>query len=501
MVFEGAGTGGQELADNGASPNLGTPNPAGPVTTQTFTVKYSMTPDEIGQSVGFGWTPTADFTVSVHGLNPDKYTVNMTGTTTTLGANATTTFTVTAQPGPYSGVIQIDSLRKNGGGSEATATFRMNVGFPVPAGPAITAISPTSGSTAGGTSVTITGTGFTGATGVTIGGGAATGVTVVSDTSITCTTPAGSAGTASVIVTTPGGANAANALFTYVAPAPAAPTVTGISPNSGSTAGGTSVTITGTGFTGATGVTLGGAAATAVTVVGATSITCTTPAGSAGPASVVVTTPGGANGANTLFSYLAANVAPVAGPDAITRLNTAVLAKVPLSVLLANDSDTDLDPLSITAVGNATQTGPGTATVVIAGGFAVYTASAADAGNGSFDYTLSDGMGGHTVTGTVTVTETTVPGTGDGTPNALDIVPDGSDFVVTFIGVPGLSYEVQYTTDGGPPRLWQSFDPPAIYPAADNGVFLHTDLNPPGPLRFYRAVLAPVITTVRGDVK
>ena len=46
----------------------------------------------------------------------------------------------------------------------------------------------------------------------------------------------------------------------------AQPTVTAISPNSGPTSGGTSVTITGTGFaTGAT-VTIGGAAATNVTV-------------------------------------------------------------------------------------------------------------------------------------------------------------------------------------------------------------------------------------------
>ena len=83
----------------------------------------------------------------------------------------------------------------------------------------------------------------------------------------------------------------------------AAPTVTGISPPSGSTLGGTSVTITGTNLTGATAVTIGGLAATAVTVVNSTSITATTPAGTAGTASVLVTTPGGTNVANTLFTY------------------------------------------------------------------------------------------------------------------------------------------------------------------------------------------------------
>src|SRR5687767_4423218 len=67
--------------------------------------------------------------------------------------------------------------------------------------PTVTAISPNSGTTSGGTSVTITGTGFlTGAT-VTLGGTAATNVTVVSSTSITATTPAHAAGTVDVVVT------------------------------------------------------------------------------------------------------------------------------------------------------------------------------------------------------------------------------------------------------------------------------------------------------------
>ena len=166
--------------------------------------------------------------------------------------------------------------------------------------PTVTSLSPNSGTTAGGTSVTITGTNFTGATSVTFGGNAATNVTVVNATTITATTPAGTAGTASVIVTTPGGSNSANSLYTYVTPAP---TVTAVSPTSGSTAGGTSVTLTGTNFTGATGVTFGGSAATNVSVVNATTITATTPAGTAGTASVIVTTPSGSNAANSLYTY------------------------------------------------------------------------------------------------------------------------------------------------------------------------------------------------------
>ena len=68
----------------------------------------------------------------------------------------------------------------------------------------------------------------------------------------------------------------------------AATSVTEVSPSSGTTAGGTPITITGTGFSGSS-VTVGGAACTSVVVVSASSITCTTPAGSAGAQDVVVT--------------------------------------------------------------------------------------------------------------------------------------------------------------------------------------------------------------------
>lgn len=81
--------------------------------------------------------------------------------------------------------------------------------------PNITSISPATGSTAGGTAVTITGTDFTGATGVTIGGAAATSVVVVSDTSITCVTPARTAGAKDVVVTTPAGSDTLTGGFTY----------------------------------------------------------------------------------------------------------------------------------------------------------------------------------------------------------------------------------------------------------------------------------------------
>ena len=90
---------------------------------------------------------------------------------------------------------------------------------PIVLAPTVTAISPSTGSTSGGTSVTITGTNFASATSVSIGGTLASFV-IVNSTTITATTPPHAAGATSVQVTTPGGTNATNALFTYTSSSP-----------------------------------------------------------------------------------------------------------------------------------------------------------------------------------------------------------------------------------------------------------------------------------------
>jgi hypothetical protein len=82
------------------------------------------------------------------------------------------------------------------------------------------------------------------------------------------------------------------------------PTVTLVNPNDGEAAGGTPVTITGTGFVAGAVVRFAAAAATSVVVVGPTSITCVTPAG-VGVVDVSVTNTD--SGVGTLaggFSYL-----------------------------------------------------------------------------------------------------------------------------------------------------------------------------------------------------
>ena len=190
------------------------------------------------------------------------------------------------------------------------------------AAPTVTGISPASGASSGGTLVTITGTGFQqGGDAVLSVNFGFTGASflpadVINDTTIKVTSPAAVPGTVDVQVGLTLGEQSATSpsdQFTYTAGGGggggggAAPTVTGVAPPSGPAGGGQLVTITGTGFDVSSQVTFGGAPVTTpITVVSATQITATTPAGTAGPASVLVTTLGGTNSANALYTYIAA---------------------------------------------------------------------------------------------------------------------------------------------------------------------------------------------------
>ncbi|MGW2857203.1 IPT/TIG domain-containing protein, partial [Streptomyces sp. NPDC001215] len=133
-------------------------------------------------------------------------------------------------------------------------------------------ISPSQGSTGGGTLVTITGTNLSNTSAVTFGTKAATSVTNVSPTQVTAVSPAGS-GTVGVTVTTPGGTSNPLSFF-YLNP----PFKSSLSATSGPLAGGNSININGVGLSTATSVSFGGVTATP-TVVSDSVISVTVPAG------------------------------------------------------------------------------------------------------------------------------------------------------------------------------------------------------------------------------
>ncbi|MEQ9162554.1 MAG: IPT/TIG domain-containing protein, partial [Ilumatobacter fluminis] len=176
-------------------------------------------------------------------------------------------------------------------------------------------ITPGSGPESGGTAVTITGSNFTGATGVTFDGIAGTSFVVVDDSTITASTPPHAPGSVSVIVQQSGGDS--NALAFDYLPDPAS--ATSLTPTSGPEDGGTTVTITGSGFDEATSATFDGVAGTAFTVVDDTTISVATPPHAPGPVDVVVTSPYG-DSAPLTFTYVpgpadATSIDPATGPE------------------------------------------------------------------------------------------------------------------------------------------------------------------------------------------
>jgi hypothetical protein len=122
---------------------------------------------------------------------------------------------LTYRPAPgYQGLDGF-KFRVFDGKSVVTGNALVNVGAPVPV---ITAVTPNKGPVAGGTTVTITGTGFTAATAVKFQSTTdAASFTVVSDTQIVAVSPAHAAGLINVFVTTKGGTSAVsvNTRFTF----------------------------------------------------------------------------------------------------------------------------------------------------------------------------------------------------------------------------------------------------------------------------------------------
>lgn len=166
--------------------------------------------------------------------------------------------------------------------------------FSVAPPPAIATVSPNSAVTGG--TITLTGTNFSPFATVTVAGSPVQPLTLTA-TSLTFAMPAGIPCASTVTVRNPDGASA-TANFNPV------PTVTNTIGTSGSSAGGTTYIVLGTGFAPGTTVTIGGNPAT-VTTAAATVLTAIVPPGAPGQVPVVITTPGGCSPTtNHTFTYL-----------------------------------------------------------------------------------------------------------------------------------------------------------------------------------------------------
>ncbi|MGI8858348.1 MAG: IPT/TIG domain-containing protein [Thermomicrobiales bacterium] len=197
--------------------------------------------------------------------------------------------------------------------------------------PSLTTLDATTGTTAGGNTVTVTGAGFiTGQSSVTIDTVAVdpSRIAVLSGTSLTVRMPAHDVGNVNIGLVVRSILSRTQTTYSYTY---ATPTLTSLSATSGSVAGGNTVTITGTGFalTG-TNVTMDGGFvdASKVAVVDDHTIRVVMPAHGAGVAQVGVNTNFFVSSTNTLpYTYvfptptltsLSATGGPIAGGNTIT---------------------------------------------------------------------------------------------------------------------------------------------------------------------------------------
>lgn len=198
--------------------------------------------------------------------------------------SSTATRIVARTPAQAVGLVPLTVVNTSGVGVQVPNAFTYRF-----APPAVSGLSPARGPAGGGTEVTIDGSGYQAGVSVSVGSQQAT-VLSVTPTRLLVRMPAQAPGVASLLVTNPDSqsASAPNA-FTYEAGGPA---ITSVLPDGGPAAGGTTVSIIGSGFSAGATVAFDGMEAT---VLSRTSevLTVSAPAHAAGLVAVQVRNDGG----------------------------------------------------------------------------------------------------------------------------------------------------------------------------------------------------------------
>ena len=372
--------------------------------------------------------------------------------------------------------------------------------------PVVAGVLPASGSTKGGTSVTITGTGLARATRVGFGRAAAQIITDTS-TQITAISPAGT-GTVDVTVTTPGGTSQpAAARFVYTTSPPSShPVVTGVLPASGSTKGGTSVTITGTGLSHAASVSFGGKAAT-IRSDSATQVTVTSPSGT-GTVHITVTTPAGRVTAVGTFTYVSSlipasppvvtGVTPATGPakggTPVTLTGTDLFGATGVSFGGAAGAITTESATQITVISPA---GTGTVDVTVT----TRAGTSQPAATAQFAYTqtattttttvtssLNPSLAGHQVSLTATVR----PAPGTGTPTGtVTFYDDGTQLGSAPLDSSGTATITTSALEAGIHKITASYGGDQNFTASTGSLTQTVNVNQAAPTATATATVSP----------
>lgn len=275
--------------------------------------------------------------------------------------------TITSPSNPF-GIVDIKVVNPAGTSAAVPADQ-----FSYALQPVITSVSPIAGTINGGTLVTVNGNSFSGATGVNFGSTPGTGLTVVNDNQITITSPVHVAGAVDIFVINPGGSSLPSAGSQYIYDD--VPTVTSVSPSAGSTGGGNTVTVTGTGLASAAGVDFGGGAGTNIVRISDTQLTVKAPAHSAGTVHVTVTNTTGTSSATNADRYtygapVVTLVSPTAGTTsggtAVTITGTGFANATSVKFGTTAASFTVNSDLSITVTSPAEGALPNTVDIIVA---------------------------------------------------------------------------------------------------------------------------------------
>lgn len=180
-------------------------------------------------------------------------------------------------------------------------------------------------------------------------------------------------------------------------------------------------------------------------------------------------------------AVLSINRRPVANPDTFTTASNTP-ATFAAAKLTLNDTDLDGDSLTVTSVSISGQNG----TLSLVSGMVTYTPPAGFVGNKIFTYTVADALGG-TAVGTVMVTI----GAGGAAPLNIISGPtiDGSDFVVRFAGIPGLTYTIEAAPDPtGPWSKVANVAAPTTNQGLGIGIFEFREPIGTNTTRFYHTI-------------
>ena len=237
-------------------------------------------------------------TVTGTGMASSGTALKVDTTSVAAGGGSTSSSLVFTTPAHSAGAVVVRVYGPSGTDGNGIYTDTASGFLTYEAPPTVTNVSPATAMPAGGTTITVTGTGMkVGVNGAVVdpSGTAQSVTTAGTSAQTTFTAPAHAVGTVTLRVYGPNGTDGnglafdvANA-FAYSLP-PTVTSVTGNNPQNA--AGGQSITITGANFTATPTVAIGGRAVTNVTFVSSTTLTVTAPSQTgAGTYDVVVTNP------------------------------------------------------------------------------------------------------------------------------------------------------------------------------------------------------------------